>query len=159
MSWRGLQEKPVDMPIWREEWNAVIKALNDLKQWIDEKSGYIPVRYIIQRQQLSLDATEVRKLIVLEGPGLLFISNDGSGDSIYNIQIYIDGAKRIDIRPDEKTLYAIVFTSGIELDIYNPWAEPKTAYIPNIVVIGLAKTVSYIDSSIVSEHTGELKVV
>jgi len=159
MSWRGLQEKPVDMPIWKEEWNAVVQALNDLKKWIDEKVNYTPVRYIIQRQQVPLDATELKKVLALDGPGLIFVQNDGSGDALYTIQVCIDSIKRLDLRPDERALYVVAFSSGMEVYVYNPWAEPKSAYIPNIVVIGLAKTVSYIDSSIVSEHTGELKVV
>ena len=34
MSWRGLIEKPVPMPLWPEEWNANVNALNDLYSWL-----------------------------------------------------------------------------------------------------------------------------
>lgn len=36
MSWRGLRQKPAPMPLWLEEWNANVAALNDLYSWLFE---------------------------------------------------------------------------------------------------------------------------
>lgn len=34
MSWRGLRKKPSIMPLWLEEWNAVIDSLEDVYTWL-----------------------------------------------------------------------------------------------------------------------------
>ncbi|PUA31324.1 MAG: hypothetical protein B7O98_09460 [Zestosphaera tikiterensis] len=159
MSWRGLKEKLVDMPIWRWEYNAIIESLNDLKQWIDSKTSLVPVKYAIQSTQLTLDATENRQTLLLEGPGLILIGSDGNGEAVFTILVLIDGNKQLKLSPNEKSLFAVAFSSGIELDIYNPWAEQKTATIPGITVIGLAKSVKSVDTSLVSASTGEIRVI
>lgn len=147
------------MPFWRWEYNAIVNSLNDLKQWIDSKVSFIPIRNIINQQQITIDMTTQRQVIVINGPGILLLYSDGSGDSLLNLLVNIDGIKQLNLMLNEKWLYAFVFASGIKIDLYNPWAESKTSTISNIIILGLAQSIKSIDNTLVNSYTGEIRLM